>query len=124
MREYETLYVQHPEVPEARQQDINTRVRSLIEEHGGELVHSEVWGLRELAYPIQKQKKGFYFLVRYRATPAVVTELERNLKIFDEVIRFITVRIPDHVLKWQQRGTTLEGGREKDVLSTEETVNP
>lgn len=124
MREYETLYVQHPEVPEARQQEINARVRSLIEEHGGEIVRTEAWGLRELAYPIQKQKKGQYYLVRYRATPPTVNELERNLKIFDEVIRFITVRIPEHVLKYQVRGATLEDGREEETRPAEEGMNP
>ncbi len=124
MREYETLYVLHPEVPEARQEEVKARVRSLIEEHGGELLHSEAWGLRELAYPIQKQKKGFYLLVRYRATPLVTGELERNLKIWDEVIRFITVRIPEHVLKRQQRAHAPEWGREKDALPIEESVNP
>ncbi|MCX8073431.1 MAG: 30S ribosomal protein S6 [Candidatus Binatia bacterium] len=118
MREYETLYVQHPEAPESRQQEINARVRSLIQDHGGEIVSVKSWGLKELAYPIQKQKKGVYYLVRYRATPAVVNELERNLKILDEVIRFITVRIPEHVLKSQR----LTGGVEHRSSREDEAV--
>ncbi len=106
MREYETLYVQHPEVPEARYEEINARVRSLILEQGGEVISLEPWGMRELAYPIQKQKRGRYVLVRYRALPAGVTELERNLKLLDEVIRFITVRIPEHIRKRRQQLST------------------
>ncbi|GIW45822.1 MAG: 30S ribosomal protein S6 [Candidatus Binatia bacterium] len=123
MREYETLYVQHPEVPEARQQEMNARIRSLIESNGGEVSLTESWGLRELAYPIQKQKKGYYYLIRYRATPTVVNELDRNLKIFEEIIRFITVRIPEHIRKREGAVASSDADATRGKL-TEESVYP
>lgn len=115
MREYETLFVQHPEVTEARCQEVNTRVRNIIEEQGGRVLSFEPWGIREIAYPIQKQKKGYYVLVRYQATPAAVNELERNLKLLEEVIRFLTVRAPGHLRKRGAKSaslTAMESGEE------------
>jgi small subunit ribosomal protein S6 len=93
-RVYETLYVQHPETPTGRVGELNEKLRSVIASAGGEVLDFEEWGTRELAYPIRHQKRGLYFLVRFRGEGSVVEELERNLKITDEVLRFITVRVP------------------------------
>jgi small subunit ribosomal protein S6 len=95
MQQYETLFVQHPECNESQVRDTNERVRRLIEGLGAEITDVQEWGLRELAYPIQKQTRGTYVLLQYRCKPDVVKELERNLKIADEVLRFVSVRMPD-----------------------------
>src|SRR5215813_5485031 len=93
MHQYETLFIQHPELPEAQIREMIERVRRLIEGMGGQVTEMQEWGMRELAYPIGKHPRGVYVLARYTARPEVVKELERTLKLADEILRFVSVRV-------------------------------
>jgi small subunit ribosomal protein S6 len=95
MHRYETLFILHPELPEAQVRETVDRVRRLIEGMEGQVTELQDWGMRELAYPVHKQHRGTYVLATYSAHPAVVKELERTLKLADEVLRFISVRAPE-----------------------------
>jgi small subunit ribosomal protein S6 len=105
MHRYETLFILHPEIPEAQVRETLDRVRRLIEGMEGQVTEIQDWGIRELAYPIRKQPRGTYVLAQYSARPDVVKELERTLKLADEVLRFISVRAP------QPRKNTRRGTR-------------
>ena len=94
MQKYETLFILHPELPEAQVRETIDRTRRLIEGMSGNVADIQDWGLRELAYPIEKQTRGNYVLVEYEAGSAVVNELERTMKLSDEVMRFVSVRMP------------------------------
>ena len=91
MRQYETLMVLHPEIPEAQTRETIDRAKRLIEGMGGTVSQMQEWGMRELAYSIRKFTRGYYVIADYSASPEVVRELERTLKIADEVLRFMTV---------------------------------
>jgi len=91
-RRYETVVLIHPDVAEPGAKEIGQRTRQLIEDQGGTVSQVQEWGLRELAYPIAKQHRAFYVLFEYRATPKLLLELERNLKLMDRVLRFVSVR--------------------------------
>jgi small subunit ribosomal protein S6 len=91
MGKYETLMVLRPELPEAQTRETLDRARRLIEEMGGKVEQVQEWGMRDLAYPIRKQTRGYYVLIEYSSTAAGVNELERNLKIADEILRFLSV---------------------------------
>ncbi|MGD9763107.1 MAG: 30S ribosomal protein S6 [Candidatus Binatia bacterium] len=91
IRRYETLIVIHPEIPEAQIRETIERAKRLIEEAGGEVHGMQEWGMRELAYPIRKLQRGYYVLAEYSATADVVRELERTLRITDEILRFLSV---------------------------------
>lgn len=97
MQKYETLFILHPDVPEAQVRETIDRTRRLIEGMQGEVAAIQDWGLRELAYPIEKQTRGNYVLAQYEATSDVVNELERTMKLSDEVLRFVSVRLPAKV---------------------------
>jgi small subunit ribosomal protein S6 len=92
MREYETLVVLHPDLAEAGTKEMVARIRSILEAQKGVVRSVDEWGLRELAYPIRKQKRGFYVVVQHDSPTAAVAELERQLKLADSVLRFMTVR--------------------------------
>jgi small subunit ribosomal protein S6 len=92
MQQYETLFVLHPESSEAQVREAIERAKRVIEGMEGQFGQVHEWGLRDLAYPIQKQRRGYYVIVEYAATGAAVRELERTLKIADEVLRFMSVR--------------------------------
>jgi small subunit ribosomal protein S6 len=88
---YETLFIVHPEKG-PRLKEFIDRFKKVIETQQGALTHVEEWGLRDLAYRIEKQGKGIYTLLRYQATGRAVEELERNLKLTDGILRYLTVR--------------------------------
>jgi small subunit ribosomal protein S6 len=85
----------HPDLPEAQVRETLDRVRRLIEGMQGQVADLHEWGMRELAYPIEKQARGIYVLAQYSARPEVVKELERTMKLADEFLRFVSVRIPE-----------------------------
>jgi small subunit ribosomal protein S6 len=93
MHQYETLFIVHPELPEAQVRETIDRMRRLIEGMGGQVAELQDWGMRDLAYPVRKQPRGIYVLAQYKARPEVVKELERSMKLSDEILRFISVRI-------------------------------
>lgn len=88
---YETLFVVHPEKG-PRNKEFIERFNKVVEGQEGAIVHVEEWGLRDLAYKIEKQGKGYYTLMRYKATGKAVAELERNLKLTDGILRYLTTR--------------------------------
>jgi small subunit ribosomal protein S6 len=91
-RRYETLVLIHPEQGEAGSKELAARIKTLIEEQGGTVSQVQEWGLRDLAYLVEKQRRAFYVLFEYRASSKGLDEVERNLKLMDPVLRFIAVR--------------------------------
>ena len=91
-RRYETLVLIHPEQGEQGAKELTSRIRSLIEEQKGSIGQIQEWGLRDLAFLVAKQRRAFYVLFEYRATPAALAEVERNLRLTDPVLRFVSVR--------------------------------
>ena len=91
-RRYETLVLLHPELGEPAAKELAGRIQTLIQEQGGSISQVQEWGLRELTYLLAKQRRAFYVLFEYRATPKAVLEVERNLKLMEQVLRFVSVR--------------------------------
>jgi small subunit ribosomal protein S6 len=92
MRKYELLYIVRPELDEQAVQASLEKFQGIITNGGGEVTNSNVMGKRRLAYEIQKYRDGIYVLVNFNATPEVVKELDRVIRISDEVIRYIIVK--------------------------------
>jgi small subunit ribosomal protein S6 len=91
-RRYESLVLLHPDAGEPGAKEIAERVKKLIEDQGGSVSQVQEWGLRDLAYLLAKQRRAFYVLFEFRATPKALLEVERNLKLMDRVLRFVSVR--------------------------------
>ena len=91
---YETLFVVHPEKA-PRVKEFIERFKKIIEGQEGTISQVDEWGMRDLAYKIEKQGRGHYTLLRYRASGKAVEELERNLKLTDGILRYLTVRCED-----------------------------
>ncbi|MDO9228139.1 MAG: 30S ribosomal protein S6, partial [Syntrophales bacterium] len=91
MRRYETILIAHVDLPEDELTTLIDRYCAVVTGQKGILVKVERWGKRRLAYLIKKQQRGFYILIDYAGESAVVNELERNLKIDDKILKFMTV---------------------------------
>jgi small subunit ribosomal protein S6 len=89
MREYEVVFIVHPDLDETATSEIVERVKGWIVEPGGVVNKVDSWGKRKLAYPIRKQTEGQYFLLKTQMAPSFVADLERNLRFTESVIRFL-----------------------------------
>jgi small subunit ribosomal protein S6 len=92
IREYELVYILQPELAEDAVLSINDRVAQIVADHQGEMVQTELWGRRTLAYPIQKHFEGHYVLRRLTMFPDGTDEVERYLRFNEDVMRFLIMR--------------------------------
>ncbi len=93
MRSYELIFIVHPEVDGDDLTAVVETVKGLVERSGGAVTEVEPWGLRRLAYPIQKQWEGQYVLIRLELEPQGVAGLERGLGLTEQVMRHLVVRV-------------------------------
>ncbi|HHZ16409.1 MAG TPA: 30S ribosomal protein S6 [Peptococcaceae bacterium] len=95
MRNYEMVFILSPELDEEKLGATVEKVTNLINNNGGEVVKQDNWGKKHLAYEIKDRHEGYYYLVEFKGTPATAKELDRVLKITEEVLRFLIVRKED-----------------------------
>ena len=91
-RDYELGFILNPEAGEEETRGILNRVEQIVANHNGQIVRVQQWGRRRLAYPIQHHRDGFYVFIDMILTPETVSELERNLKVSEIVLRYMTRR--------------------------------
>jgi small subunit ribosomal protein S6 len=96
-REYETIYILRPDVDAETAERVQARVADALDRERGRLVKVEAWGRRKLAFPLRKQRRGVYVYLKYVGGGGLVAEVERNLKLQDAVIKFMTVQSADEV---------------------------
>ncbi len=89
MRDYELIFVVHPELDETALNELVEKVKGWITEAGGVIAKVDFWGRRKLAYSIRKQREGQYVLVKMQMAPTFGTTLERNLRFLEPVMRFL-----------------------------------
>ncbi len=92
MRDYEFTFIIHPDLEDEGITDTVEKVAQFITEGGGQVTNTDHWGRRRLAYPIRKQHEGYYVLVQIQLDPKSLGELERRLKLQEEIIRYLLVR--------------------------------
>jgi small subunit ribosomal protein S6 len=96
-REYETIYIMKPTVHPDEADRIAERIKSVIDGRRGKLLRVDNWGRRKLAYPIGKASRGVFVYLRYAGFGDLVAEIERNLRLIDDVVRHLTVQVNEHV---------------------------
>ncbi len=99
MRRYECMYILHPELQEEEINQVVEKFQNLVTEQGGIVDNVELMGKRRLAYEVKKLREGFYVLLQFQGEPKIAAELERNLKIAEQVIRYLVVRLEDKKAK-------------------------
>lgn len=93
MRPYEIMFIIRPDLDEEKTEAVINKFTALIEKEGGEIVKVDKWGRRKLAYEIDKKwREGFYTLIHFNGKPAVASELDRVMKISDEIVRQLITR--------------------------------
>jgi small subunit ribosomal protein S6 len=93
---YELTYIIRPDVPTTQVDAVANKVGDLVKKHKGKVVKTEQWGLRTLAYPIKKHRKGYYTMLGLSLSGAeAVNDIEYQLKLADDVVRFMTIAVED-----------------------------
>ncbi len=92
LKNYEAVFILTPVLSEAQMKETVGKVITLLEGEGAEIVNQENWGLKKLAYPIQKKSTGFYQFLEFKAKPETIALMEKNLRRDETVLRFLTFR--------------------------------
>ncbi|GCD78116.1 30S ribosomal protein S6 [Thermaurantimonas aggregans] len=109
VQQYETVFILNPVLSEEQTRETVEKFKGIIEAKGGEVTHVEHWGLRKLAYPIQKKRSGFYHLLEFKAPGELIDTLETELKRDERVMRYLTVRMDkDHIEYAKKRRQKLQ----------------
>ena len=97
MNHYETIYIINPTLDDDPLKEVIAKFSDLIKKLKGSIVKVNEWGKRKLAYDVKRFDKGYYVVLDFCALPKMVTELERNLKLDDRILKYITVKIDENV---------------------------
>ena len=92
MNQYETVFILTPVLSDDQMKETVAKFKTLLTDNGAEILNEEAWGLKKLAYNIQKKSSGFYALLEFKAEPSVVNTLETGFRRDERVIRYITVK--------------------------------
>ena len=103
LNQYETVFIVTPVLSEAQMKEAVLKFRTLITDEGGTVVHEEDWGLRKLAYPIQKKSTGFYYLIEYTSNTEFIDKLETEYRRDERIIRFITLRMDKYSVEYSEK---------------------
>lgn len=92
---YECVFIARQDISATQAEALADQFTGVIEENGGQVGKKEMWGLRNLAYRIKKNRKGHYILLNLDAPPAAVLEMERTMRLNEDILRYLTVRVPE-----------------------------
>ncbi|EPR69065.1 30S ribosomal protein S6 [Cyclobacterium qasimii] len=102
-KSYETVFILTPVLSEVQMKDTVDKYVGLLKELGADVVNVENWGLKKLAYPIQKKTTGFYVMVEYKVDPTAIKKYEINFRRDETVLRFLTTVMDKHSLIYADR---------------------
>ncbi len=100
MNNYETVFILTPVLSDVQMKEAVDKFKGLLTAEGAEILNEENWGLRKLAYPIDKKSTGFYQLLEFKADPTVIAKLELNFRRDERVIRFLTFRMDKYAAEY------------------------
>ncbi|MDC1107156.1 30S ribosomal protein S6 [Prolixibacteraceae bacterium] len=101
--QYETVFIATPVLSEGQIKEAVDKFRALVVDNGGEMIHEENWGLKKLAYPIQKKSTGFYHLFEFKADPSFLAKFETEFKRDERIIRFMTVKLEKYAAQYSEK---------------------
>ncbi len=93
---YESVYIARPDISATQVEALTADMTKILEENGGKVTKDEYWGLKSLAYRIKKNRKGHYSLMNIDAPAAALTEMERNMRLHEDVLRYMSIRVDEH----------------------------
>ena len=103
LNHYETVFIATPVLSENQMKEAVQKFKKVITENSGEIVHEENWGLKKLAYPIDKKSTGFYYLIEFRGEGDLIEKLEVQYRRDERIIRFLTFRMGKFAIEYAEK---------------------
>ena len=113
LNHYETVFILTPVLSDAQMKEAVEKFKNILLEDKAEIVNEECWGLRKLAYPIDKKSTGFYCLLEFDAEPTVVDRLEIQFRRDERIIRFLTTRLDKYAAEYAARRRNVKSKKEE-----------
>ncbi|MCH5301412.1 MAG: 30S ribosomal protein S6 [Prevotella sp.] len=103
MNQYETVFILTPVLSDDQMKETAGKFMKVLTDNGAEILNEEAWGLKKMAYAIQKKSTGFYYLVEFKAEPSVIKTLEVAFRRDERVIRFQTVKLDKYAIEYAEK---------------------
>ena len=117
MRQYETMVLLSPELTDETVEEKISGFEKKVTDGGGEVLNVDRWGKKRLAYPINRQRHGIYFIITYHSELSVVADIERDMRIDEQTWRYMTVRMDDALLRKIEKNAKSAAAREQEGAS-------
>ncbi|MBP5306646.1 MAG: 30S ribosomal protein S6 [Paludibacteraceae bacterium] len=111
LNDYETVFILTPVLSDQQMKETVEKFKGILTAEGAEIVNEENWGMKKLAYPIEKKSTGFYSLLQFKAEPTVVDKLEINFRRDERVIRFLTVALDKFGVEYAAKRANLRSSK-------------
>ncbi len=114
LNHYETVFIANPVLSAPQMKEAVDKFKEIITNSGGELVHEEDWGLRKLAYPIQKKSTGFYYLIEFKCEGPLINKLETEFRRDERVMRFLTTHLEKYAVEYAEKKRSLKQEKKQE----------
>ena len=115
---YETVFIMTPVLSDEQMKETVNKYQDMLKDNGAEIIYTNNWGLRKLAYPIQKKTTGFYYLIEFKAEGSLIAKLETAYKRDERLLRFLTVSLDKHAVAYNEKKRNNK--KEKEQAPAEE----
>lgn len=125
MNNYETVFILTPVLSDAQMKEAVEKFATVLTDNGATIANQELWGLRKLAYPIEKKSTGFYSLIEFDGDPSIIRKLETAYRRDERVIRFLTFRLDKYAAQYAEKRRSIRAGKAatKEEVVTETKEN-
>ena len=113
MNQYETVFILTPVLSDEQMKETAAKFNKVLTDKGAEIINEEAWGLKKMAYAIQKKSTGFYCLIEFKAEPEVIKTLETAFRRDEKVIRFQTVKLDKYAVEYAEKRRAKLGKKEE-----------
>ena len=113
MNQYETVFILTPVLSDDQMKETVAKFRKLLTDNGAEILNEEAWGLKKMAYAIEKKSTGFYCLIEFKGEPSIVNTLETGYRRDEKVIRYMTVRLDKYAAQYAEKRRNKLGKKEE-----------
>ena len=112
MNQYETVFILTPVLSDEQMKETVAKFKNLLTEKGAEILNEETWGLKKMAYAIQKKSTGFYCLLEFKAEPDVIKKLEIGYRRDEKVLRYLTVKMEEYAAEYAEKRRNNKSSKE------------
>ena len=113
MNQYETVFILTPVLSDEQTKETAEKFKKVLTDQGAEIISEEAWGLKKLAYQIEKKSSGFYYLIEFKAEPEVIKVLDTAFRRDEKVIRFQTVKLEKYAIAYAEKRRNKLGKKEE-----------